>query len=182
LLVPIILFLLGLPNKGPQVHAAPVHVDLTQEAAGFAGMIASAPASEGEALSWIAALYLVQGDARPIGFKELETLANSDDESRRQMNGKTVWVRGQFQPSPSNDHVFNLVRFRISCCAADAVPLKVPMVTRQSLASSGLKVSDWVKVTGVVDFRQQDGRNIAVLRVLDPKWIEKCDPDPSYIQ
>src|SRR5436305_831344 len=53
LLVPIILFLLGLPNKGPAAKEAAVALDMTQINAGYAGMIASAPTSEGQILTWM---------------------------------------------------------------------------------------------------------------------------------
>src|ERR1700730_5171613 len=41
LLLPIMLFLLGLPNKGPSVHGATTPVDLTSESNGYATLVAA---------------------------------------------------------------------------------------------------------------------------------------------
>ena len=120
LLVPIILFLLGLPNKGPAAKPEVVPLDMTQISAGYAGMIASTPTSEGQVLTWLAAMYMTEGTAQEVNFKDLENFANSPV-MRAEWRGKTVRVRGQFAPSPGSDQVFTLQRFRISCCAADAV-------------------------------------------------------------
>ena len=183
LLVPIVLFLLGLPNKGPQASAATVHLDMTQELALYGGMIASAPRTEGEVLGWLAALYMTEGDVYDVSFKDLESYAGSD-ELRKEKRGKTIRVRGQFAPSPGNPHVFSLVRFRIACCGADAIPCPVPMVTREQLTNrTDLRESQWISVTGIVDFQQRDGRYFTMLRVMNLSAIKKCDPDSNpYIQ
>ncbi len=185
LLVPIILFLLGLPNKGPLARAEVVQLDMTRIAAGYAGMVASAPTSEGQLLSWVAAMYSDTTEEAPIevGFKDLENFAYAD-QSRKDWRGKTVLVRGQFAPSPGNDHVFSLVRFRISCCQADAIPMPVPIVTRQPLSQrSDLNLNDWVKVVGIVDFQRMREHERTVLRVMNLDKIQKCPPDNNpYIQ
>jgi uncharacterized membrane protein YcgQ (UPF0703/DUF1980 family) len=64
-------------------------------------------------------------------------------------------VRGQFAPMQGSDQVFMLVRLKISCCANDAVQLNVPMVCRESIRD--VKINDWVKVTGRVEFRETNG-------------------------
>jgi hypothetical protein len=183
LLVPIILFLLGLPNKGPQAAPVRVNLDLTNEAAVYAGMIASAPTNAEGVPGWLAVLYLGTGEVQDVQFKDLESYASSE-ESRSQWQGKTIRVRGQYAPSPGSDHFFSLVRFRIQCCGADAIPLRIPMVTRDKLSDrSELKLNQWVKVTGVVDFQQDRGRYITVVRALNNRAIEACNPDSNpYIQ
>ncbi len=183
LLVPIILFLLGLPNKGPQAVAKSVHLDMTHELAAYAGMVASAPMTEGQLASWLAALYLADGEATEVAYKDLESFAGSETK-RAEMKGKTVRVRGQFSPSPGSEHFFSLVRFRIQCCGADAIRLDVPMMSREPLsANSDLKMNAWVKVTGVVDFQTVGGHMKTVLRVPDARALQKCDPDNNpYIQ
>ncbi len=184
LLVPIILFLLGLPNKGPQASEQSVHVNLTQDAAGYAGLIASAPVSEGELLTWLAALYLNEGEVTEVPFKDLYDVIPNDPELRKEKQGTTVRVRGVFAPSRGNDHVFSLVRFRIQCCGADAIACPIPTVTRDSIASrSDLKLNDWVWVTAAVDFQQMGGRYVTVLRVNNLASIKKTSPDSNpYIQ
>jgi hypothetical protein len=184
LLVPIILFLLGLPNKGPQAQAMHARIDMTQIARGYAGMVASAPSNPVDVLSWMAAMYMAEGEVHDVNFKDLEAIARNDD-MRRDMLGKTIRVRGQFAPSPGSEQMFTLVRFRIQCCAADAIPLNVPIVTRESLAQrSDLNVSDWVKVTGIVGFQKMNnGQYTTILRVMNLSKIEKCPPDNNpYIQ
>jgi hypothetical protein len=182
LLVPIILFLLGLPNKGPAAKETPVPLDMTKILAGYAGMVASAPTTEGQVLTWMAAMYMTEETPIEVNFKDLENFANRPD-LRAEWRGKTVRVRGQFAPSPGNEHVFSLIRFRISCCAADAIPLPVPIVSRESLAQSEFKLNDWVKVTGIVDFQHVGNTEKTVLRVMSLKKIENCPPDSNvYIQ
>ena len=184
LLVPIILFLLGLPNKGPLAKEAPVQLDMTQIMASYAGMVASAPTSEGQIVTWMAALYMTEETPIEVGYKDLENFANSP-QLRSEWRGKTVTVRGQFAADPSNDQVFNLVRFRISCCQADAIQLKVPIVTRDRITKKAdtLRLGDWVKVTGVVDFYRADKSEKTVLRVMTLDNIKKCAPDNNpYIQ
>src|SRR5260370_3667619 len=109
--------------------------------------------------------------------KDLEAFAGRAD-FRAEKQGKTVRVRGQFAPSRGSDHVFSLQRYRISCCAADAIPLDVPIVTRESLATraSDLKINQWVKVTGVIDFQQIGGQYQTGLRVLNLAPGQPCPP------
>jgi hypothetical protein len=182
LLVPIILFLLNLPNKGPQAQAVSFHVDSTHEAAGYAGMIASAPAHQGELLSWVAALYLSEQEGTAVSFKDLLDYAGQPPAAREALKGKTVSVRGLFVPS-SSSNVFGVQRFRIACCGADAMPITIPMVTRESLLSRrDLKQSEWVKVTGVIEFQEMGGGLKTVLRVLNLDKIKACPPESIYIQ
>jgi hypothetical protein len=187
LLVPIILFLLGLPNKGPEARAVEVHLDTWQEAASFSGMIASAPVQESQLLTWVAKLYMLEGDAEPAEFKEvLDYATKKPDLVDKVKKGevKTITVRGQYALSPGNEHVFTLQRYRIQCCGADALPVPIPVVTRDRLSDrTDLKHNDWVKVTANVDFQNMGGRPVTVLRVMSPRGIEKCQPAANpYIQ
>jgi hypothetical protein len=186
LLVPIILFLLGLPNKGPAARPIEVkHLDMTHEAAGYAGMLTSIPDSPAHLVSWLAALYVNdETDAQEVSYKDLEGYAALPDKQRDEKRGKTFRVRGQYAPSPANDHIFTLVRFRIQCCAADAIPMQVPIVTREKLSSrSDLTVNEWVKVTGVLDFQKAGNKTFTLLRVNNLRSIERCAPDSNpYIQ
>jgi uncharacterized membrane protein YcgQ (UPF0703/DUF1980 family) len=182
LLVPIILFLLGLPNKGPQAAAQHVELDMKQVAAAYAGLVASAPANAEQSLTWIAAMHFSQGEVTDVIYKDLETFATTA-ERRAEMKNRMIRVRGQFAPSPGSDHVFSLVRYRIQCCAADAIPLRVPMFTQESLAGAKLPANTWVKVTGVVDFQEMGGRHVTILKVPNLRSIETCPPDNNpYIQ
>jgi hypothetical protein len=176
LLVPIILFLLGLPNKGPQAAPVTVNLDRTQEAAAYAGMVATTP----DVLGWIAALYFNEGEVVDVNFKKLYDEYPNSSYYREEWKGKTVRLRGQFRPSPGTSHVFALVRHRIQCCGADAIPLPIPVVTRDAVP--GFKANEWVTVTGVVDFQESGGRYMPVLQVLNNRSIKTCNPDATYIQ
>jgi hypothetical protein len=186
LLVPIVLFLLGLPNNGPTASAMPVTLDMTQETASYVGMVASVPNTPGDTLSWLAALYMSEGEAQELSFKELEGygLRAHDPNFVREKRGKAVRVRGQFAPNPASDHAFLLVRFRMQCCAADVIPLKVPIVTRERLSTRpDLREFQWVRVTGVIDFRRVGNEVKPVLCVGSLRSIEPYAPDSHpYIQ
>jgi hypothetical protein len=183
LLVPIILFLLGLPNKGPKADEVEVKVDTTKEAIAYSGLVGVAPLAEGPLLTYLAAMYAGEaGEVTEVAFKDLV-----DDISPyvlEKHQNTTIRVRGQFNPALGSDRVFQLVRYRIKCCGADAIPVRIPVLTRDSISSrSDLKNGDWVKVTAVVDFQPTGGGYRTVLRVMDLKNVQKGTPDPyPYLQ
>jgi hypothetical protein len=159
LLVPLMLFLLGLPSRAVPLTPGDV-VDVSNEAAQLAQIVAAGttPFAQAE----LAGAMLLQGEEGfdldspvPIDFKQLEQLA-FEDSLRKSWNQKKVQVSGQFVPYPGTDRVFNLSRLRIQCCGADAVQLNIPVVCRESL--KGFNREDWVRVTGRIEFREQPGR------------------------
>jgi hypothetical protein len=192
LLVPVILFLLNLPNKGPEARATDVHLDTTGDVASYAGMVASFPVRESQLLTWVAATYLLEGNVQEVEFKELLDYSESEEMLKRLKKNVedgdplTVRVRGLFAPTTGkNDHVFSLVRYRIKCCGADALPVPIPVLTRDSLSdrTDGLKRSEWIKVTALIDVQTIGGQPRLFLRVVNQRGIEKCGPDPNpYIQ
>ncbi len=153
LLVPISLFLLGLPNQGPAV-------------AGFdaKGFEASDASFEGE------------GDRVLVdaNYKTIESW-KSDANQRDSYRGKWVKVMGQVAPS-SNEKVFSLVRFRIQCCGADVIQLDVPIISPTSM--SHLKKGTWVEVVGKVDFVERGGRFFSVLRIPGSAAVRETGPQP----
>jgi hypothetical protein len=175
LLVPVILFMLGLPNKGPEVKAMQVAVDYTPEATGYARLIAlgHSPLSM---MSLQAALHqdAPQGEAQPVDFKTLEGAASSPDR-RSFWKDKTVEVRGQYSPDPRNERVFSLVRFRIQCCAADSIQLNVPILCKEPVKN--IARESWVKVAGKVGFTERNGSYSTVVMVPSRSKIEACTPD-----
>jgi hypothetical protein len=92
-----------------------------------------------------------------VGFVQLEQAALSP-EGRDHYEGKTVRLSGQF--FPIDPKRCQLVRYKISCCAADAVPLgAVIMVDPDSpdrFDSDRLR-GNWVQVTGRVHFFPRAG-------------------------
>jgi hypothetical protein len=182
ILVPIILFLLGLPDKPPSIMAkdkSDIALATLPELACF-----------GAAYDVAESLKATSGKAKPVDFKLLEVMASKPD-LRDYWKNSAVEVRGQFSPVRGTDRQFMLVRLKISCCANDAVQLDVPMLSRESLAGlkdpetgAEIKHGDWVKVTGRVEFREvRPGSFMTVLIIAKAGDIRKCDPDPNpYIQ
>jgi len=172
LLIPIMLFLIGLPNKGPQVRAMAAHVDLAPETLGYATL--------GDPVQQLvmAAVLAVEstGKADTLDFNTLEK-ASADEEDRKYWKGKRVKVKGQFARSPSNDHVFSLVRFRIRCCAADAIQLNVPMISKESV--SDIKADQWVEVTGRMAFQKSRSGYMTVLQVPNRQAITPTEADSN---
>jgi uncharacterized membrane protein YcgQ (UPF0703/DUF1980 family) len=80
------------------------------------------------------------------------------EERRHFYDGKTAQFVGQ--ATNIETRRFGLIRYKISCCAADAVPLKlvisVPATTEKGETFDGptLLTRRWVMVTGVIQFRK----------------------------
>ena len=139
LMLPVVLFFLGLPNEGfRSLEAADVKgLDQKKE------QVAEKPFNP------------------ELGFRELEGAAYSQ-ERRDLYEGKTVKLKGQFAPS-GNDRMFSLVRFKINCCAADAIPLSAVIMIdpdAKEKLDPAQSQGHWVEVTGQVQFRtrQKNGR------------------------
>jgi hypothetical protein len=185
LLVPIILFLLGLPNSGPKAKAHEVAITTTdaQSAPAYASVIGVGTLPLQQlvlAAATVADPFLGQAPERD--FREMEAAAQ-DESSRVFWTGKNVGIVGQFAPHPRNDHIFSLVRFRIQCCAADAVQYQIPVLCRERLA--GLKTNQWVKATGRVHFQPQPNGNGFMTVLIVPKVQNIVLTDPAqnpYIQ
>src|SRR5262249_41456772 len=126
LMVPVVLFLLGLPNKLPTVRGH--HLDLSGEATRQAASSAAAVLAGGQdalASATLAAALAGQrslAHAKEIDFKTLEAAAYMPDE-RAYWRGKAITVRGQIPRNQADGRVFSLVRYKRSCCFADAIQL-----------------------------------------------------------
>jgi hypothetical protein len=172
LLLPIILFLLGLPSKGPAIQQQNVTVDLTEEAL-YGAALTSLAHNGWSQLGVIAkALYdQIEEEAIPRDFKQLEAMASSPAE-RDYWKGKTIKVKGQFMPQ--TDRLFTLVRLRIQCCAADAVQLNVPILSKDSITD--IRREDWIVVTGRVDFREVNGTPKPLILVSRRSAVQPTTP------
>jgi hypothetical protein len=174
LLFPVILFLIGLPNKGPQVRAAAAQVDTSHEFLGYATLIEAGRDPLELLVMWAALTSEDSGKATALDFNMLKEVSK-EARDRDYWKGKRVRVIGQFAPSPNSDRVFTLVRFKIRCCAADAIPINVPMISREP--TSGIKEGEWVEVTGQLEFQKSRTGYQAILRVPNRKAIMPTDPD-----
>jgi uncharacterized membrane protein YcgQ (UPF0703/DUF1980 family) len=124
-------------------------------------------------------------ELRDLNFKELENAAYTE-QSRRFYAGKLGRLKGQIMPGKSGS-TFSLVRIKITCCAADAMPLNIVIMldpnSKQELRN--IKPQDWVQVTGEIQFRKRKNKDeyVTVLMVPSPDEVRPTDPDPNpYIQ
>jgi hypothetical protein len=165
LLLPVVLFLLNLPNSGLSVRAQAIDTNSLEAVKGSTGR-------SGKTVT-------------PIGFKELQG-ASFHDYTRDFWNGQLVRLKGQFKPS-GNARAFSLVRVKITCCAADAIPLNVVIMLDPAAQGSFDKFRDqqWVDVTGEVQFLKKKDKDeyVTVLLVGSTGDVQPTDPDPNpYVQ
>jgi len=155
LLLPIVLFFLNVPNE---VFSNVKGVDLSQF--GEVGTVAE------------------KGIDFNVGFLQLE-MASMTQESRNHYEGKTVRLIGKYVGE--EEKRFSLIRFKINCCAADAVPLNaVMMVDPNSLEKLAWKkyANKWVQVTGRVHFlKRKDNEQYMTALVLYPDTEHKLNDD-----
>ncbi len=96
------------------------------------------------------------GEVQPVGFKELTAAAQTQDQ-RDYWSGKMAEVKGLFNPKGNRE--FSVFRLRMTCCASDAVPVKVRIFTPTDVSQFGLEAGKGVVVTGQVEFRKAKGTN-----------------------
>jgi uncharacterized repeat protein (TIGR03943 family) len=136
LLLPVVLYFLNLPYQGFSADAG--GIDLSELSLNGQASVSS------------------RGQVT-VGFVELQQ-ASLTPESREYYEGKTVTLTGQYKGHDSKR--FTLVRYKIACCAADAVPLNAVIMVNDK---SSEKVDPdtyrdkWVQVTGRIRFFQKPG-------------------------
>ena len=110
-------------------------------------------------------------------FSDLNDAA-LDPAKREALQGQSAVLEGLFKRL--GDREFTLFRMKMTCCAADTVPLKVRIVTPTAL--SGFKDMDWVEVQGQVHFLQVPNSNqyVPVIKVADVGEIKKVDKKNVY--
>jgi hypothetical protein len=116
-------------------------------------------------------LELMRGEgAVPMNFSELNDAAY-DSGKREGLQGEAVALEGHFKRLA--DKEFSLYRMKMTCCAADAIPLRVRIVVPQAL--SGYSEADWVQVKGQIQFVKQQGQSgyLPVLMVADINDVSK---------
>jgi hypothetical protein len=168
LILPVVLFLIGLPNS-------------SMSAFGESGIDADL-----SGLSNTAA----KETKFTIGFNQLERAALNQS-SRTNMAGTVVSLTGQYRGDRPDR--FTLVRFKRTCCAADAIPLKAvimidPEKAKKFSINPNTYRNQWVRVTGRVEFSQVGNSNEYVpVIILEPesqeyltsKNVKLVDPDPN---
>jgi hypothetical protein len=124
-------------------------------------------------------------DILNVPFTEISKMSYTP-EGRKFYEGRMARMTGQYAPG-KDQNVFNLARVKITCCAADAIPLNVVVMRDPSLQENLEKMSPntWVDVTGRLQFRKRKDRDefVSVLLVSSPKDIREVPaPADPYIQ
>ena len=190
LLIPVIFFMLGFPNKPPSVtskeplFAKEAAKETIEEAM---GLLNPGPVAWPQ-LAFIGYLSRdqVSKNVEDWDFKNLTAAVSAaarspDPNVRNQWKDKSVRVIGQYAPSNQSDREFRLVRLKISCCAADLVQLDLPIMAKESIRN--YKPNDWVRVTGRVEFRKRRDEVVPIINVPGARAVEPTAPDPNpYIQ
>ncbi len=160
LVFPVALYLLGVPNAGLSKERVAVLLGKSEKVGelDFSTVKTGGPVTE-------------------MRFNDLNGAAY-DPEKRESLQGQVVTLKGRFQRV--DEKQFTLYKLKMTCCAADTVPLKVQIVTKQSL--SGFKDHDWVEVKGQIDFVKSKGSSqyIPVVKVADLSDIHPIAEQSDY--
>lgn len=133
-----------------------------------------------------------KGSADNVSFLQLERAA-SNPEARSLYEGKSVQLVGRFVGD--HDKRFTLIRYKMNCCAADAVPLNAAiMVDPESSGRLDYRYwsNKWVEVKGQVRFlKSKDGKSFLTALILKAKdsddlnktdtWIRETVPDSPFL-
>jgi len=158
LMLPIVLFFLGLPNSGFSLNRFDFRTKL-----------------EGDLLKEVKAK---GGQTLELGFKELSNAALVPS-ARDELEGKTGLLRGMYARQGS-DKEFTLFRVKMNCCAADAIPLEVRIVSPENITHINDK--QWVEVEGQIQFRKIGGKDkyLPVLQLKSADQVKKIAPLAEY--
>lgn len=156
---PVALFFLGIPNSGFSEERLAKLVGPEQS-------LGSMPMSDVAAKEGVV-----------MRFSDLNDAAY-DEEKRESMEGQTANLEGLFRRV--GDREFTIFRMKMTCCAADTVPLKVRIVT--DFALSGFNDMDWVQVKGQIRFVKPPGAThyMTVIKVARVSDIKKTDKKNVY--
>ncbi len=180
MLVPIMLFMLGLPNKGPKAadhnDAEGIAAEARREASRAAGLVGL---DEWSRVAWFGKVVNDNslGQAMPVEFKKV--LDSPGDPIQTEfLRDKTIKLRGQFSPDPSDPRFFSLVRFSRQCCAGDAVAKRVNVFSREPILS--FKRDEWVEVVGKVEYGKRGAVDVVRIATPGPANVSSVNPDPNF--
>jgi hypothetical protein len=119
------------------------------------------------------------GNAERMRFNDLNDAA-FDEAKRKSMEGRAVILEGRFKRLA--DKEFTLFRLKMTCCAADTVPLKVQIIVPQPI--NNIEDFTWVRVKGQLQFFQVPGsdRYIPVVMVAENSDAKPADAQNEYEQ
>lgn len=114
------------------------------------------------------------GSNIPMDFNQL-AMAALDPGKRTFLEGSETSIVGQFKPVSERE--FTLFKMKMTCCAADEIPLKARIVA--DFVPYNVKPFDWIKVTGIMQFVEIPGKSefLPVLRVKEQKGIQPAKPE-----
>jgi len=161
LMLPIVLFFLNLPNSGFSAE---------RFQPGFNTKL------EGESLQDVKTKG--GGQVIDLAFKELSNAALVP-ETRAALEGQTGRLKGMFSPQGSAKE-FTLFRVKMNCCAADAIPLEVRIISAENITKIDAK--QWVEVEGQIQFRKLVGKEkyLPVLQLKSADQVKKIAPLSEY--
>jgi uncharacterized repeat protein (TIGR03943 family) len=159
-------WLLLLPVLGLLLVAPPA---LGSYAAGQAGSVAAAPASDSDYPA------LPAGDPVPVSLLDYASRALFDD--GKSLAGRTLDLTGFVTPGPDGRPM--LARIVLTCCAADGRPIKVGLTGDVPL---GVPDDTWVRATGVYTAqRGKDPVNDVDVSYFEVRtWQEVPQPKQPY--
>ena len=157
LMLPIVLYFLNLPNSSFSAEAISGMLDK--------GQIDASPEM------------VAKKDGLVLGFKELANAAYFP-EQRQELQGKTGRLTGMF--SPIGPKEFTLFRVKINCCAADAIPVEVRIISKENITR--FQPKDWVEASGQIQFRKLQGREkyLPVLMLESADQVQPTQAKSDY--
>jgi hypothetical protein len=159
-MLPIVLFFLNLPNSGFSLG----HLNVGSSVLESGGLQQVDSRGGGKVID--------------LAFKELSNAALIPD-ARAALEGQTGRLKGMYSPLGS-DKEFTLFRVKMTCCAADAIPLEVRIISPENITR--IKDKQWVQVEGQIQFRKLAGKDkyLPVLQLASADNVKKIDPLPEY--
>jgi hypothetical protein len=154
---PILLFCWGLPNSG------------------FSAEWVNRRLGKTESLAHTADVAARGGDVLQFDFTELNASA-FDPDKRAAFEGRTVRVKGQLQRVEGSDREYRFYKLKMTCCAADMIPLKARIRTK---FVTTYRDSEWVMAEGVLQFVETTDKKqfIPVIRVENQEGLTKATPE-----
>ena len=89
------------------------------------------------------------GDVIPFDFNELNAAAY-DPAKRQEYEGRRIRVKGQLSKVSEKD--YQLFKLKMTCCAADVIPLKARIKSNIIIPGSQFPNQSWATVEGVLQF------------------------------
>ena len=119
----------------------------------------------------------VEENVIAMKLSEAEQSAESADfreHWKKEMETKSVRLKAKFGSPYRGDRMFNIVRLKMTCCAADAYGEPVRIIVESPRPLDMEKFKDhWLKITGKLDYRQLGGsdRYVTVVKAESVKPI-----------